>query len=221
MNVKTFELKNYFCTVILGRPDQAMPWDWTVWQRILAVLKNSRCSTIPKDGVRILQTSSDKELKFGRLRLDEVSSLKWTHNSPTTIDQSDKWQFMSVEVWAPNWNICARERHSPLFFFEIFNEASLGPIKKLSFNPIVIIALADEYFSEDEAKKINADLAAIVKPKIIVAKKRKWGQSFGSGYCDAIQDMATDLFKDPVKAYEKNIDLTIFKETWNLFKPKD
>jgi hypothetical protein len=210
--------RQYELYLILGNPGLSKLWNWSRWQTAGALLEP--LATVPRGSATIrlnqyIKGRGFEQPRFGRLRWDAASHVKWTHGSPVTAKRSKRWKFLSMEAWAPSWNKCESENRAPDFFFEMFNEQDL--IRKPKFNPMIICAVGASmpkpYLRQFEEAVKN--LARLVESRLFARTRRPWGISCGGGgFEHSLIDLSIDrsLFKgDP---HARATDLRILAGKW-------
>ncbi|TGL55337.1 hypothetical protein EHQ58_18545 [Leptospira ognonensis] len=209
----------YKCFLFLGDPSENNLWEFSNWDKFSTKISSFLDNDINSLTVRVSQISlkDNKYLKFGRLKLDNRSNAKWTHNSPFTKELSDEWLFESGEGWLPSWTKCQNLDKSPDFFFSIINEKSHRLTRPVTFNPILLMSFSLEKYSQESILNLILSLKEDTKPILIVEQERYWGIQSGTGFTYAMNDLTlTHLFKKD--QHGKPIDLGNFEEEWRLFK---
>lgn len=180
-------VKRYNVYAVFGVPGGNDPWRDESWSAITESLKTFHNSIETEAAVRVTQLSSNeaKEIKYGRLSLDNRSNLKWTHKNDSDA-YADKIIFHRLEVWAPSWNVCSEKNTSPDLFMSITNEKTV--FKKVSVNPIYIIACNEKLYDEKRCIRWISDLKRITRISRTYYSRRKWGKRFMDGFVDSLQD---------------------------------
>lgn len=194
---------SYDTYVVLGNPDVQPLWYWNVWNEfaptIDPLIKIARSTAVVRS-IQYLPNGAGA-VKFGRLGWKVSDHEKWTHGSPTNGVQSQSWNFLNVAVWAPSPTVCNREQRPPEVFLDVLNDGlSGGYLQKLSFNPIVVLAVTSEW-ADSQASTVNSALSTLrtlMSAKLVGHRRRPWGQ--GSRHGGHIQDLAVNgLFKHGVR----------------------
>jgi hypothetical protein len=210
---------DYDAYCILGDTDAPALWNWPVWERFRVefdpLIKAARGSP----GVRSTQYLPNRggTVKFGRIGWKETDHQKWTHGSPTNQDESKFWGFLGVEVWGPVWTACEREGRPPDVFLSVANESSTGGGKGLSFNPVVVFAVASEIARREASlvSRVLSSLGRLASPKLTGQKRRPWGIPFGaSGFTNSIQDLAVSGLFKPGRRHEGDAGFHLLAEEW-------
>jgi hypothetical protein len=213
-----FHDRKYELYLILGNPGLPRLWNWSRWQ--VAAPLFEPLATVPRGtaAIRVTQWIKGRGFdrpRFGRLRWDAASHVKWTHGSPVRAQRSKRWKFLSMEAWAPSWDKCDSEDRAPDFFFEMYNEQYY--VRKPRFNPMIICAagasMPKRYLSQFE--QAVKELATLVESRLCARTRRPWGIGCGGGFFEnSLIDLSMDrsLFKgDP---HKRPTDLRILGGRW-------
>lgn len=219
-----FHTRKYETFCLLGSPTATPLWHWKPWNAILPTIDPIISAARDRAAVRSDQYHPNQggEVKFGRIGWNEKGHEKWTHGSPSNSPESLQWKFLSVEVWGPSWTTCGRDDLAPDVYLSIINEKLTGSAdRKLSFNPVVIFAVACDLVAE-KSPDIHAAVKALAKTtkaKLCGHKVRPWGNSTGVGFNNAIQDLSiTGLFK-PGPRHTEKVDFDLLAEKWVPYSP--
>ena len=219
-----FHNRKYQTYCFLGDPKTAPLWQWPQWNAVLPTLDPIIAAARAKAAVRSNQYLPNQQgtVKFGRIGWNVKGHEKWVHISPTNSPESSTWAFLSVEVWAPSWNVCQRENLAPDVFLGITNEAlSGGHGRELSFNPVVIFAVFADLAEAipEQVQAAASQIATTTAAKLCGHQVRPWGISSGIGFSYAIQDLGiTGLFK-PGPRHTDTVDFDLLAEKWKPFSP--
>ncbi len=217
-----FHERMYKCHMVLGNPEVAPVWQWELWQVFTSIFDPIIGLARDKALVRSGQfyKGSRKVVKFGRLGWSARHHERWVHESPTTKDKSQEWDFFFAEASAPSLPQCSRERTPPDVFLVISNEGHLTKSIPLQFNPTVFLAIGEDVAShaENEIQGAIQQLSTLLEAKLVATRIRPWGYSAGSVYSHAIQDIAfSGLFKAG-EPHSRPLDLETFHEPWQILK---
>jgi hypothetical protein len=184
-----FHKRTYLAYLILGKRGAAPPWHHREWLAATSHLPPLLEAARGPAAVRSTQTTDDgSTLLFGRLGWNPRSHAKWTHGSPETARQSARWTFVSTEVWAPHWNVCAREDAAP----DVFLSMAPAIVPELGFDVGVLLALHDQLPGEilqAGAHHVIREFARVVRPVLLAQARLPWGRALpGGGFTDALQD---------------------------------
>jgi len=216
-----FHTGKYDTYFVLGDPDAEPLWNRRVWSSAVVALDPIIRSARGRASVRSVQYLPDQKgtVKFGRIGWNAKGHQKWAHGSPVNYQESALWDFLSVEVWAPGWNICGREDRAPDVFLDITDgSGGLGYNQSLSVNPVVVFAVTVDLSTRllNEIQHAVKELLRLTNAKLAGWKRRQWGSSVGSGiFTNSIQDLRfSGLFK-PVLTHKHKIDFDIIAGAWN------
>ncbi len=192
-----FHEHEYDLYVITSKTKDEHFWFWDRWQKIATTLNPLVKSSRGNLGIRVDQLDEKVkgkavDLKFGRLSWKEDSFKKWLHNSPLTKNMSENWLFSNTTIWSPIWTICENENCPPDFYFEMHNENFAFVKEELAFNVLFIIAVRrslDESYLR-KVKEVAINLSKLTNSNFIACRIKKWGDSSGSGFTNAINDMS-------------------------------
>lgn len=211
----------YKCFIILGDPNEKILWEFNMWDKFSKMIAAFLKDDIKSLAVRVDQISlkDNKHLKFGKLKMDSKSNIKWTHNSPVTKESSDDWLFEGAEAWLPSWNKCYNLDKSPDFFLSLINEKARWLKRPVTINPILLLSFSIEKYDTESILKLILSIREEIKPVSIIEKERHWGIQSGGGLTYAMNDLIlTYLFKQ--NPHGKPIDLDNFEEQWHSFDNK-
>jgi hypothetical protein len=215
-----FHKADYDLYVFLGDPASEPLWHWNKWHQLIpqidALLRVARGPA----SIRSTQYLPNRTgtIKFGKIVWKEKDQQKWTHLSPSNLEASPRWNFLSAELWAPAWMQCEREGLAPDVFLSISSQGYFG--KATSFEPVVVLAVVTELARRDAVLIAGAveKLRELLNAKLVGHQRRPWGRTAlgGLGFENSIQDLhVTGLFK-PGKSQERPLGLDLFSGTWDL-----
>ena len=165
-----------------------------------------------RSAVRTLQyvgtAPNMKEIKFGRIPHNAKGAAKWTHDYNGRIASGEAAHFVSAEVWAPAWTMCERDLRAPDVYLSVSNRHSLVPSRFVDppkFKSVCILAVADDLGPEasDAGRAAAAAFTGILSASLGYKCQQPWGRSSGSGFTDAINDLAlTEPFRPPLRSQD-------------------
>lgn len=215
-----FHTADYDTYFFLGDPNVPPIWRWDVWSQLVPSLDPMIASARGTAAVRASQTRQNPrgEVKFGRIGWNEAGHQKWTHASPANAAESASWKFSHLELWAPSWTQCERDRLAPDVFVSINNEAGMRREgQALSYNPVVVFAVISDLARRNVptvARVVNR-LRATLSPKLSGYRRRPWGISWGSGFTNAIQDLGITGLIRPEMRHGVDVDTAWLQEAWD------
>lgn len=200
--------REYLVWVVLGAAEQPDAWSWSRWEPVVHVLSPLVEAARDKAAVRVSQShvESQASVRFGRVGWNEASHMKWAHGSPLNARQSPSWCFASAEVWAPSWTSC--EGQPPDVFFTMSNQLRWSARSAVRFNPLIVLAVACDLGRDAVAHTRQAvDFLRRHYAAVLVAgQQRPWGRDCGgSGFSDAIQDLAVSGLFKPGPIHESSV----------------
>ncbi|HNX15586.1 MAG TPA: hypothetical protein PKH29_12130 [Oscillospiraceae bacterium] len=212
--------KRYNVYAAFGIPCGNVPWRHDTWAAIAESLGMILDSIEAEAAVRVTQLSSDdaKEIKYGRLLLDDRSNMKWTHANDSD-ENDDRIIFHGLEVWAPSWNVCTKMDTSPDFYMSITNEKAVR--QKVTVNPIYIIALNEKLFSEKQCMRLLSELGRIVRISEVYNSQQKWGKQFFDGFTDSIQDYPHSSLFAIEDIHQSVLSVKSFVGRWTKVRVED
>jgi len=217
-----FHTADYDVYVFLGDPASQPIWHWDKWLRLMPELTALLHIARGPASTRSTQFLANKRetVKFGRIGWKEPDQQKWTHGSPRTLDSSPNWRFLNAELWAPAWTQCERERSAPDVFMSIASEGAF--VSTPSFEPAILLAVVSELSRRENllVAHVIERLRELVDPKLVAHLHRPWGRAAlgGIGFSNSIQDLhVSGLFKAG-RRHEREVDLDLFAETWELVR---
>lgn len=188
------------------------PWASSTWGKLTEASKPVFDFERDRSAVRTLQYAGTapnmKEIKFGRIPHHAKRAAKWTHDHNGRIASGEAAHFVSAEVWAPAWTICERDLRAPDVYLCVFDRQGFVPnrfVDPPSFDSACIFAVADDLGREaHEVGKITAAaFTDILSASLIYKFQRPWGRPSGSGFTDAINDLAlTEPFRPPLRSQD-------------------
>ena len=213
-----FHTGEFHLYVLLGDPASEPLWHWKKWQQLTPDL--DAFFHVARGPASIHSTqflpNFGGTVKFGKIAWKEKDQQKWTHGSPSNLDSSPNWNFVSAELWVPARAQCEREASAPDIFMSIASESAVGTAA--SFQPVVLLAVVSEL-----ARCQNALVAIVIdrlwelmNPKLVAHQRRPWGRSAlgGAGFTNSIQDLhVSGLFK-PGRRQERAVGLDLLAGEW-------
>ena len=217
----SFHERSFHLHVILGDPTKARIWEWVVWPKIAQVIDPLVTGSRGPAAVRSYQNGTDRKwIRFGRIGWNVNGHQKWVHGSPRNVSESRNWWFLNMELWAPSWSICRREGMAPDVYFAFSNEGFegfKGDYSTLTFNPYLVLAVAEQSVVGKLCEDVAANLTALLNARLHAYQKRNWGLPFSDfAFSNSIGDlMVSSVFKPgPVHRMEPTLD--ILDGEWNL-----
>ncbi|HJZ56413.1 MAG TPA: hypothetical protein VKE74_15720 [Gemmataceae bacterium] len=221
-----FHTAVYDVYVALGDPQAPPLWSWEVWQQFVPAIDPLIQAARGKPAVRTFQyLYGGGAVRFGRLGWTDADHRKWAHGSPANRRQSESWNLLGLEVWAPAWTACEREDRAPNVFLSLSNQAfGGGHGRELAFNPVCVLAVVSE-LGRRVPSLVSAGVSALrslLSPKLLAHQRRRWGKTFGSdGFTDSIQDLvAGGLFK-PGSPHTGEVGVGLLAGKWEPRPPQD
>jgi hypothetical protein len=220
-----FHTADYDLYILLGDPASEPLWHWDRWHQLMPDLDKLLRAARGPALVRSIQYLPNRAgtVKFGKINWKESDQQKWTHHSPTNLERSANWNFLSAELWAPAWTQCERENFAPDVFLSISSEAHFG--KAASFEPVVVVAVLATLAQRQSAlvARVIKKIAEVLNAKLVARQRRPWGLTAlgGSGFKNAIQDLhVSGLFKSG-RRQERPLGLDLFTDTWDQVSSTD
>ena len=211
--------RQYDLYVMLGNPAAEPAWAEPVWRTISSALDPLIQSARDKAAVRSTQLKpgpgSPRAISFGRIGWNERGHKKWIHSSGA---HDTGIVFISSEVWAPSWTICKREGCLPDTYFAIRN-AQLKPEQQVSFNPVVLLAVALDQSSHllEQGRESAETIAQTLSSVLRVQCKRPWGYRSGEIYTNGIGYLTVSGLFKPGPRHQGEVSVSLLNGTWETF----
>lgn len=211
----------YEVYVLKGMEESADLWAWRQWELWATALTPFTLSPRGKATVRCLQYSADpkKMVLFGKLSWDEKSHQRWAHNSPANGEEWKRWQFLSMEAWAPSWTVCEKELVPPNFYLSMHNPNFRLSAPRLR-SPFLVCAVPSSLGQKKvmELESVLVSLSSTLTDPVLAHKKRPWGiSSLGKdSFTYAIQDMTESVLSgaSDFDRMRKPFNEDLLPETW-------
>ncbi|MCW3465297.1 hypothetical protein [Chitinophaga nivalis] len=217
---------NYHFYLIFGARDASIqPWEKDTWLQTIQPLLDKILQASPsyrKTGLSTLQyvpkpnSVYSQVAKFGKLRWDLPSHEKWTL---TATDGQRR--FCQVEGWTPMRTVCATNDHAPDIYFSIWNERYYPTGKKVAFDCLCVIAVADQlsYHPREEVLLLSHALRA----QKTVYRQRNWQGSEASPtaqweFINCIQDTHVAGIYKPAgeDIHQLDVEDIVFTPYWEV-----
>jgi hypothetical protein len=220
-----FHDRIYSVYAILGAVD-APPWSTSIWARIrealIPLVEHARGRTAMRSGQYTGTAPSMTRMSFGRLGLDEKSSLKWTHSRRDELASGVRATFLNAELWAPSWTICERESMAPDVFFGLAREGAIGQdAAKRCFGSTLILAIANDIDAGSDGDLAAQKIGDAVVTVFVGKQVRPWGAPVGDiGFTNAINDLPIAGLFVPGPRHEVPPSLSLLQGDWEALHAK-
>lgn len=180
--------RQYTVHVILGDPSAEPVWHWSRWLQVAKLIDPLIQRARGRPLIQSLQQSEKRKfLKFGRLTWSQDSHAKWTHDSPVTNNDSKSWMFHSAYVEVPSFAVCYEQKQPCDVLFHVCAQHEIDGV--LTFNPAIVLAVAEELQAEQLIIGAVTGIASLVSAKLVAKQVRPYGIAIANGgYQDGLID---------------------------------